>query len=60
MSMAACSPRCDPCMRQKPETRVAIEGDAAFDGQQRFLEIAAMLAEERRLSRLAMLSRRRG
>jgi hypothetical protein len=30
-----------------------IEGDATFDGQQRFLEVAARLAAERRLSRLA-------
>jgi SAM-dependent methyltransferase len=31
-----------------------IEGDATFDGQQRFLAVAARLAEERRLSRLAI------
>lgn len=30
-----------------------IEGDETFDGQQRFLEVAARLAGERRLSRLA-------
>ena len=36
----------------------AIEGDDAFDGQQRFLEVAARLAGERRLSRLAILGRR--
>jgi SAM-dependent methyltransferase len=30
-----------------------IEGDATFDGQQRFLEVAARLAAERRLSRIA-------
>jgi len=36
----------------------AIEGDEAFDGQQRFLDVAARLAGERRLSRLAILARR--
>jgi 2-polyprenyl-3-methyl-5-hydroxy-6-metoxy-1,4-benzoquinol methylase len=30
-----------------------VEGDAAFDGQQQFLRVAAQLAVERRLSRLA-------
>ena len=30
-----------------------VEGDATFDGQQRFFEVAARLADERRLSRLA-------
>lgn len=30
-----------------------IEGDATFDGQQRFLEVASRLAAERRLSRFA-------
>jgi SAM-dependent methyltransferase len=37
----------------------AIEGDATFDGQQRFLETAAILAKERRLSRIAILARKR-
>jgi hypothetical protein len=36
----------------------AIEGDESVDGQQRFLETAATLAAERRLSRLAILARR--
>jgi ubiquinone/menaquinone biosynthesis C-methylase UbiE len=31
----------------------AVEGDATFEGQQRFFEIAARLARERRLSRFA-------
>lgn len=35
-----------------------IEGDDVFAGQQRFLEIAARLAGERRLSRLALLARK--
>lgn len=37
-----------------------IEGDATFEGQQRFFEVAARLAAERRLSRLAYCARRRG
>jgi SAM-dependent methyltransferase len=36
-----------------------IEGDDAFFGQQRFLETAARLAAEGRLSRFAMLARKR-
>jgi len=36
-----------------------IEGDATFDGQQRFLETAATLAKERRLSRMAILAQAR-
>jgi SAM-dependent methyltransferase len=36
-----------------------IEGDEVFFGQQRFLETAALLAKERRLSRFAILARRR-
>ncbi len=36
----------------------AIEGDDVFDGQQTFLETAANLANERRLSRLAILAKR--
>ena len=36
----------------------AIEGDDSFAGQQRFLETAAALARERRLSRIAVLARR--
>ena len=37
----------------------AIEGDDTFAGQQRFLGMAATLARERRLSRVAILARRR-
>jgi hypothetical protein len=33
-----------------------IEGDATFEGQQRFLATAATLARERRLSRFAILA----
>jgi SAM-dependent methyltransferase len=36
-----------------------IEGDATFEGQQRFLEVAARLAFERRLSRFAFRAVRR-
>jgi hypothetical protein len=35
-----------------------IEGDDTFEGQQRFLEVAARLAAERRLSRLAFRATR--
>jgi len=35
-----------------------IEGDSAFDAQQRFLEVAAHLAAERRLSRFAFRARK--
>jgi SAM-dependent methyltransferase len=45
--------------RSKRESDLrAVEGDDAFDGQQRFLEVATRLAEEHRLSRLAILARR--
>ncbi|MGE3872204.1 MAG: class I SAM-dependent methyltransferase [Parvibaculaceae bacterium] len=37
-----------------------IEGDDAFFGQQRFLDVAARLAREKRLSRFAILARKRG
>jgi SAM-dependent methyltransferase len=43
--------------RQRREVDLrAIEGDDGFEGQQRFLETAATLAAERRLSRLAILA----
>jgi SAM-dependent methyltransferase len=46
--------------RSKRESELrTIEGDEAFEDQQRFLETAAILAKERRLSRIAILSRRR-
>jgi SAM-dependent methyltransferase len=46
--------------RSKRESDLrAIEGDETFDGQQRFLETAAVLAKERRLSRIAILARKR-
>jgi SAM-dependent methyltransferase len=38
----------------------AIEGDDTFDGQQRFLDVAAVLARERRLSRLVYLAEKPG
>ena len=37
-----------------------LEGDETFEGQQRFFDVAARLAEERRLSRLALCARRGG
>lgn len=43
--------------RQKREAGLrTIEGDPTFEGQQRFLSVAACLAHERRLSRLAYLA----
>ena len=33
-----------------------LEGDEAFDGRQRFFDMVAMLARERRLSRFAHLA----
>jgi hypothetical protein len=47
----------DARARRESDLR-AIEGDEAFDGQQRFLETAAVLAREKRLSRIAMIARR--
>lgn len=35
-----------------------VEGDATFEGQQRFFEVAARLAGERRLSRFAFHAKR--
>ena len=35
-----------------------VEGDATFEGQQRFFEVATRLAAERRLSRFAFHARR--
>jgi SAM-dependent methyltransferase len=43
--------------RREAELR-ALEGDAAFEGQQRFLEVTAALAATRRLSRYAIAARR--
>jgi SAM-dependent methyltransferase len=46
--------------RSKHELELrAIEGDETFEGQQTFLKTAAILASERRLSRMAILARRR-
>ena len=46
--------------RAKREAKLReIEGDDAFLGQQRFLATAARLAEERRLSRFAIVARKR-
>ena len=45
----------DARARRKSELS-AIEGDDAFDGQQTFLDTAAKLASEKRLSRVAILA----
>lgn len=42
----------------RAEALRAIEGAAAFEGQQTFFEVATRLASERRLSRLAFFARR--
>ncbi len=48
------------CARDSREAELRrIEGDATFDGQQRFFEVAAQLAKERRLSRFAFHGVRR-
>lgn len=48
------------CARAKRASDLrAIEGDEVFDDTQTFLQTAAKLAEERRLSRLAILAKRR-
>jgi hypothetical protein len=38
---------------QDEQRQYSREGDAAFEGRQRFFDVVAMLARERRLSRLA-------
>jgi SAM-dependent methyltransferase len=48
----------DARAKREKELRM-IEGDETFDGQQRFLETTAILAQERRLSRIAVVARRR-
>lgn len=51
------------CWREAREKRAAdlrkVEGDTTFEGQQRFLEVAARVAAERRLSRFAFHAKRR-
>jgi hypothetical protein len=41
---------------QHEEALRSVEGDATFNGRQRFFEVAAMLARERRLSRLVFVA----
>ena len=46
--------------RSKRESDLrSIEGDETFEGQQRFLETTAILAKQRRFSRIAILARKR-
>ena len=40
----------------RAEALRTIEGDETFEGQQRFLDVTARLAEERRLSRFAFVA----
>ena len=43
---------------QSGEALRSIEGDETFEGQQRFLDVTARLAEERRLSRFVFVATR--
>jgi SAM-dependent methyltransferase len=47
----------DARAKREADLRVT-EGNESYDGQQRFLETAAVLAREQRLSRIAILARR--
>jgi SAM-dependent methyltransferase len=48
----------DARAKREKELRT-IEGDETFDGQQRFLETTTILAQERRLSRIVIVARKR-
>ena len=50
--------RFDARAQHEPELR-ATEGDERFEGRQRFFDMAALLASERRLSRLAYVAEKR-
>jgi SAM-dependent methyltransferase len=55
-NMAAVAERWLAARAARAETLREIEGEQTFDGQQRFLEVAARLARERRLSRFVHLA----
>jgi SAM-dependent methyltransferase len=55
-NMAAVAERWLAARAARAETLREIEGEQTFDGQQRFLEVAARLARERRLSRFVYLA----
>lgn len=55
-NMAAVAERWLAARAKRAGTLREIEGEQTFDGQQRFLEVAARLARERRLSRFVYLA----
>lgn len=55
-NMATLAERWLVARAKRAEALQEIEGDDTFDGQQRFLEVAATLARERRLSRFVYLA----
>jgi cyclopropane fatty-acyl-phospholipid synthase-like methyltransferase len=55
-NMAAVAERWQAARAERADRLREIEGDDTFDGQQRFLEVTARLAAERRLSRFVYLA----
>jgi SAM-dependent methyltransferase len=55
-NMASVAGRWHAARAERGDDLRRVEGDATFEGQQTFLEVAARLAAERRLSRLAFLA----
>jgi cyclopropane fatty-acyl-phospholipid synthase-like methyltransferase len=55
-NMATVADRWRAARAKRADALREIEGDETFDGQQRFLEVAATLARERRLSRFVYLA----
>jgi ubiquinone/menaquinone biosynthesis C-methylase UbiE len=55
-NMAEMAHRWRAARAEREQALRAIEGDATFEGQQRFLEVASTLARERRLSRIIYLA----
>jgi SAM-dependent methyltransferase len=55
-NMAAVAERWRAARAERAEALREIEGEPTFDGQQRFLEVTARLARERRLSRFVYLA----
>jgi SAM-dependent methyltransferase len=59
-NMATVAERWLAARAERAEPLREIEGDETFDGQQRFLEVTARLARERRLSRFVYLAEKTG
>ncbi|MEE8199653.1 MAG: hypothetical protein V3R29_00660, partial [Candidatus Acidoferrales bacterium] len=57
-NMARCARRWHEARSKRAQELRRIEGDETFEGQQRFFQVAARVAEERRLSRFAYLARK--